>query len=136
MSPSDHDHTFLFASLGDKPPRSSRKAHLRRLHDILQLCILRNDLPRARRAWAILVRCRETDWKAMWSTAVHLVNGPERAALLGAMQRQAPEQGEAILREQVLRLIQERRYRDALDELELCVCHSLGVRTVARTGCC
>jgi RNA polymerase I-specific transcription initiation factor RRN11 len=72
MSTSDHD--FLFASLGDKPPQTARKIHLRRLYDILQLSIQRHDLDRARRAWAILVRCRELDWKTTWKTSLYLLD--------------------------------------------------------------
>ncbi len=54
-------------------PSSARKVHLRRLYDVLQLCIHRNDLPRARRAWGILVRCKEINWTSLWSIAAHLV---------------------------------------------------------------
>ena len=65
--------TFLFASLGDKKPTTARRVHIRRLYDLLQLCLQRHDLPRARRAWAILARCKEVDWKTMWTTGVHLL---------------------------------------------------------------
>lgn len=58
--------SFLFAFLGDKRPSSARKVHIRRLHDILQISISRDDYPRAKRAWSILVRCKEVDWKEMW----------------------------------------------------------------------
>jgi RNA polymerase I-specific transcription initiation factor RRN11 len=68
------DHTFKFASLDSKQPRTARKVHIKRLYDIMQLCIQRDDIPRARRAWSILIRCKEIDWKAMWLTAVHLLN--------------------------------------------------------------
>lgn len=67
------EHTFLFASLGDKKPLTARRVHIRRLYDLLQLCLQRNDLPRAKRAWAILARCKEVDWKGMWTTALQLL---------------------------------------------------------------
>jgi RNA polymerase I-specific transcription initiation factor RRN11 len=94
------EHTFLFASLGDKKPTTARKVHIRRLYDLLQLCLQRDDLPRARRAWAILARCKEVDWKTMWTTGVHLLgedtNTPEsnapRLEFLRAMMLQHPEE--------------------------------------------
>ena len=64
--PSD-DHVFLFASLDSKPPLTTRKVHIRRLYDILQLSIQRQDFERAKRVWAILVHCKEIDWKALWT---------------------------------------------------------------------
>jgi len=69
------EHTFLFASLGSKQPCTSRKVHIRRLYDILQLCIHRQDFERAKRAWAVLARCKEFDWKSMWSTGLLLLGG-------------------------------------------------------------
>lgn len=68
-----HDHSFLFASLGSKQPHSARKVHIRRLYDVFQLFIARRDLARAKRAWAILVRCKEIDWSVMWTTGLQLL---------------------------------------------------------------
>ncbi len=68
------DHLdFFFASLQSKQPRTARKVHIRRLYDILQLCIQRQDFTRARRAWAILARCKEIQWKFLWMTSLLLV---------------------------------------------------------------
>ena len=64
---------FLFASLRSKQPSNTRKAHIRRLYDVFQLCIARRDLPRAKRAWSILVRCKEIDWLVMWTTSLQLL---------------------------------------------------------------
>jgi hypothetical protein len=94
------EHTFLFASLEDKKPITARKIHIRRLYDLLQLCLQRNDIPRAKRAWAILARCKEVDWKTMWTTGVHLLgddtNSPEasqsRLEFLRAMMLQHSEE--------------------------------------------
>jgi len=67
------DHRFLFASLDSRKPLTSRKVLIRRLYDVLQLSIHRNDLARARRAWCILARCKEVNWMAMWTTGLHLL---------------------------------------------------------------
>lgn len=64
----------LFELPGSKAPNTARKIHIRRLYDTLQLCILRRDITRARKAWAILVRCKEVHWKALWRTGVLLLD--------------------------------------------------------------
>ena len=69
------EHTFLFASLGSKQPLTSRKVHIRRLYDILQLSIHQHHFERALRAWAILVRCKEVDWKCLWNIGLILLRG-------------------------------------------------------------
>ena len=74
---SESDNRFLFAPLDSRRPRAARRVHIRRLYDVLQLSIQRNDVTRARRAWAILARCKEIDWKAMWTTAVHILGEGE-----------------------------------------------------------
>ncbi|KAI0082413.1 hypothetical protein K474DRAFT_1585545 [Panus rudis PR-1116 ss-1] len=122
------DH-LLFDFPGSKGPRTARKLHLRKLYDLLELCILRNDQARARRVWAILVRCKEINWRIMWKMGVVLLGrslddeGEEtqsyRTQYLSAMMQQNPDDREAILQELVLRLIQSGQHRKALDELEL-----------------
>lgn len=67
-----HDR-FLFASLNSQKPLTARKVHIRRLYDVLQLCIHRNDLTRAHRAWCILARCKELHWMSMWTTGLLLL---------------------------------------------------------------
>jgi hypothetical protein len=97
--------SFVFASLDSKRPASARKVHIRRLHDILQLSLQRNDMRRARAAWAILIRCREIDWKEMWTTGLLLLgedtNGlrekPEQLEFLRAMMLQFPEEVSLLL---------------------------------------
>ncbi|EGO27767.1 hypothetical protein SERLADRAFT_435521 [Serpula lacrymans var. lacrymans S7.9] len=122
------DHQlFLFTSLGDKKPSTTRKVHIRRLYDILQLSLQRKDLPRAKRAWAILSRCKEVEWKSMWSTSLYLLSdhvdkiesSPPKIDFLRTMMLQYPDERESILKELVLHLILSNRYREALDELEL-----------------
>ncbi len=95
------EYSFLFSSLGSKQPNTTRKFHIRRLYDILQLCIQRQDWARAKRAWGILARCQEVDWKTMWRTSVLLLgegnaedddtqaNG-DRVRFLSVMMRQHP----------------------------------------------
>ncbi|KAI0065941.1 hypothetical protein BV25DRAFT_1868628 [Artomyces pyxidatus] len=122
------EHRFLFSSLDGKPANTARKVHIKRLYDVLQLCIQRNDLPRARRAFAILSRCREIEWKNLWKTGLLLLgnseagwrsNDPRRLEYLRIMMLQHPEERQAIIQELVLLLILSDRDRDALDELEL-----------------
>ncbi|KAI5893910.1 uncharacterized protein SCHCODRAFT_02666980 [Schizophyllum commune H4-8] len=132
---------FLFASLDSKRPLTARKLHLRRLWDVLHLCIQRNDIPRACRAWLILARCKEIPWTEHWNVATlilaagsspnnaanekdtpaHTVEDEELPAVdfLRTMMLQHPDAREDMLRELVLHLISHNRCREALDELEL-----------------
>ncbi|RPD80955.1 hypothetical protein L226DRAFT_125361 [Lentinus tigrinus ALCF2SS1-7] len=127
---SNTNSSFLFSSLNSKQPTNARKVHIRRLYDILQLCIQRHDWVRAKRAWAVLARCREVDWKILWKTSVLLLgegdpdiddahaNG-DRVRFLSVMMRQHPEERESILKELVLRLIHSGMHRRAMEELDL-----------------
>lgn len=65
-------NSFLF-ELDSIRATSARKVHLRRLYDVLQLSLQRHDVTRARRAWSILSRCPEIDWKRMWLTGVRVL---------------------------------------------------------------
>ena len=67
------EHTFLFTSLSSKQPLTTRKVHIRRLYDILQLSIQRHDVQRAKRVWSILSRCKEINWLALWRTGLHIL---------------------------------------------------------------
>ncbi|KAJ6539554.1 hypothetical protein B0H19DRAFT_960679 [Mycena capillaripes] len=120
--------TFIFAPTFDtKNPSTARKIHIRRVYDVMQMCIQRNDLERATRAWTILAHCEEINWRTMWSTSVHILaenlndyeKSPKKVEFLRLMMLQHPEDRETILKEIVLRLILSRQYREALDELEL-----------------
>ncbi|TFY78723.1 hypothetical protein EWM64_g5293 [Hericium alpestre] len=101
--------TFLFSSLDGKTPLTARKVHIRRLYDVFQLCVQRHDRPRARRAWSILVRCKEVDWKDMWKSCLFIL-GDGQISAAGERDRRAE-----FLRMLLLRI----RMREALDELEL-----------------
>ncbi|KAF8351600.1 hypothetical protein F5887DRAFT_875492 [Amanita rubescens] len=122
------DHLdFFFSSLQSKQPRTARKVHIRRLYDILQLCIQRQDFTRARRAWAILARCKEIQWKSLWMTSLLLVgdglhdvdSSKDKVNYLRSLMLQHLDDREAILTELIHCLIVSGRYREALDELEL-----------------
>lgn len=67
-------NTFIFTPRGSQSVHTVARVHLRRIYDVLHLSIARKDAPRARRAWAILIRCPEVDWQAMWMTALHIVD--------------------------------------------------------------
>lgn len=56
-----------------KAHQSARKFHIRRLNDIVHLCIQRGDLVRAKAAFAVLARCREIDCMDMWRTGLAVV---------------------------------------------------------------
>ncbi|KAI0335616.1 hypothetical protein GY45DRAFT_1240454 [Cubamyces sp. BRFM 1775] len=124
------EQLFIFSSLDSKQPKTARKLHIRRVFDVLNLCIQRRDWPRARRAWAILARCKEVDWKEMWRTSLLLLgetgneddlghSHEDRVSFLTVMMRQHPEERESILKELVLHLIQLGMHRRALEELDL-----------------
>ncbi|KAJ3832105.1 hypothetical protein EV361DRAFT_941506 [Lentinula raphanica] len=117
---------FLFSAPADilGIPSTARKVHIRRLYEVLQLCIHRNDLPRARRAWSVLLRCKEINWITMWGVAIHLVEetsygSTRKIELLRDMMLHYPDQRVNVIKELIFRLILSGRHREALDELEL-----------------
>jgi RNA polymerase I specific initiation factor len=57
---------FLFASPDGRASSSARRVHLRRLYDILHLSIQRGDLLLAQRSFALLSRCEDIEWAAIW----------------------------------------------------------------------
>lgn len=110
------DHPFLFAFPNEKKRPSTRQIQLRRLYDILNLSLHRNDLARAKRAWSILVRCKETNWKAMWTLGITLLetdnnvrvmeSKPRKIDYLRTMLLQLPEE----VRSNLLSLQSRRNY--------------------------
>ncbi|KAF8450491.1 hypothetical protein L210DRAFT_3386005 [Boletus edulis BED1] len=119
-------HTFLFSPPENISPLTSRRVHLRRLYDVLHLSIQRGDVHRARRAWAILARCKEIDWRTSWMLAIALLDRSGRGTesnqtqidYLRTMMLHRPEDRELILCELVHMYIMAGRHREALDELE------------------
>lgn len=55
---------------------STRKAHFRRLYDIYHVALQRNNITQAKRAYSILVRCREFDWASNWRSGLDMVSLP------------------------------------------------------------
>ncbi|KAF8076599.1 hypothetical protein FPV67DRAFT_423456 [Lyophyllum atratum] len=128
MSSSNHKHDkFLFASLDSRKPLTARKVHIRRLYDVLQLCIHRNDLERASQAWCILARCKEVHWMSMWTTGLLLMGAntdegnrtSKRIEYLRSLMPRHQDDRERILQELIIQFIQSNRHREAMDELEL-----------------
>jgi RNA polymerase I specific initiation factor len=64
---------FLFDSFDSKAPQSTRKRHLKTVYDVMVLSILRQDTQRAKRAWAILVRCPDFDTNSLWRIGLGLI---------------------------------------------------------------
>lgn len=52
---------------------SSRRRHIRFLNDLLYLSIEWSEWDKAARAWAILARCPEVDWKEMAKVGLILI---------------------------------------------------------------
>jgi len=127
---------FLFASPDGRGPSSARRIHLRRLYDILHLSIQRGDLLLAQRSFALLSRCEDIEWAAIWKFGliilaaadhpdqppgyVNMLGTPKHIEFLRVMMLRHPEERESLVRELVLSLVMAGRERHALDELELC----------------
>ena len=79
-SHSDRNHHFLFTLLSLRGTDSARKVTIRRVYDVCMHSLCLGDVERARKAFGILLRCKEFDWKASWSLAIYMLNahGPER----------------------------------------------------------
>ena len=56
------------------PSFSIHKAHFRRLYDIFHLCQQRGDVDQAKRAYSLLVRCKEFDWATNWRSGILMVS--------------------------------------------------------------
>lgn len=68
-------YLFDFPTEALKPGQpSAARVHIRRVLDVLHVSIGRRDTARARRAWSILARCEEVNWRALWRTAVHVLD--------------------------------------------------------------
>ena len=125
---------------------TTRKHHICRLYDLLQLCIAHGDVQRASGAWSILSRCKELDWISMWRLGLLITS--KTASSENSMQQSRDveflkrimshsksasdvrpfllvyhywnsDQKQAILKELIMRLARQGKYKDALDQLEL-----------------
>jgi hypothetical protein len=63
-----HRHLNISSNL------STRKAHFRRLYDVYHLALQKDNPIQARRAYSLLVRCREFDWAANWRSGLEMVH--------------------------------------------------------------
>ncbi|GMK54430.1 hypothetical protein CspeluHIS016_0110160 [Cutaneotrichosporon spelunceum] len=128
-------HTLYRPKPGDpNRPRTVRGAYIFNLVDCLQTCLLRRDLDRARRAWAILVRCPDVHWHDLWLWGLYLLTDGADGSSSRFSQHEPGTEGERYLRslqvaandadkpvilcELVQHLIRVGRYRAALEELE------------------
>jgi len=76
----DRNHKFLFSLLNLRSADSARKVAIRRVYDVCMHSLCLGDVRRARKAFRILLRCKEFDWKASWSLAIYMLNAhdPDR----------------------------------------------------------
>lgn len=61
---------------------STRKSHFRRLYDIHHVALQRGNLDQAKKAYSLLVRCKEFDWAANWRSGLDMVDLPRSASSL------------------------------------------------------
>ena len=69
---------FLFASPDGRRSSSARRVHLRRLYDILHLSIQRGDLLLAQKSFALLSRCDDIEWAAIWKFGLLILAANDR----------------------------------------------------------
>lgn len=74
ISNSDRNHKFLFSLPGLENVDSARKEMIRRLYDACIYSILLGDVQFARKAFGLLLRCKEFKWKDFWSLAIYMLN--------------------------------------------------------------
>ncbi|KAF9779453.1 hypothetical protein BJ322DRAFT_1087533 [Thelephora terrestris] len=125
----DRNHQFLFSLLDIRGIDSARKLTIRRVYDVCMHSLCLGDVNRARKAFGILLRCKEFDWKASWALAVYMLNAhdPDRddtfflsqVEQLRLLMLQDPTRREELLNEILQVLVQNGRYTEALDEIEL-----------------
>ncbi|ODO10491.1 hypothetical protein I350_01086 [Cryptococcus amylolentus CBS 6273] len=113
---------------------SLRHAYIQSLAYCLQACLLRGDRERARRAWAILIRCREVNWRTKWEWGLLFLSSQDTDAPGLASQADQVrhverwintlrvtvrnEEKPSLLHALILYYVKEGRYRQALEELE------------------
>ncbi|KAG0143683.1 hypothetical protein CROQUDRAFT_717054 [Cronartium quercuum f. sp. fusiforme G11] len=102
-----------------------RKLHIRRLFDLLNLSLLKNDLVKSRRIFKILIRCKEVQFIQLWQFGLRLLDidhdndHDQVLSYLKACRNLDSNQSVNVLIEYISTLISLNRYCDALNELEL-----------------
>ena len=71
---SDRNHKFLFSLPGLDNVDSARKETIRRVYDVCMYSILLGDVERTKKAFGILLGCKEFKWKDLWSLAIYMLN--------------------------------------------------------------
>ncbi|WWC65128.1 uncharacterized protein I303_107742 [Kwoniella dejecticola CBS 10117] len=118
---------------------SIRKKWIQNLVDLLHTCLLKGDIPRAKRAWSILVRCREVNWKSRWYWGLLILSSDSSAQAPGGYESTIgsgdkskdvqrwlnslrvfakEEDKPSLLHALVLHLIKAGQHRQAYDQLE------------------
>lgn len=70
----DRNHEFLFSLISFKKADSARLLTIRRLYDVCMYSLYTKDIEQARKAFGILLRCKEFNWKTSWSLAIYMLN--------------------------------------------------------------
>ncbi|KIR35812.1 hypothetical protein I352_02092 [Cryptococcus deuterogattii MMRL2647] len=135
---SDDSNESYYDEQGELP---LRHAYIHSLANLLHACLLRGDIDRAKRAWAILIRCREVDWRARWQWGLLFLSSGSSDAVQNTQASMYASQAEddyrqaerwintlrvgarmedkpSLLHALTLILIKHARYRQALEELE------------------
>ncbi|PLW12112.1 hypothetical protein PCANC_00901 [Puccinia coronata f. sp. avenae] len=111
----------------------ARKFHIRRLFDLLQLCLLRKQHDQARQTWSILIRCREVDFAMLWDLGLRVMHLPLPTSLsdpsevdnhlsyLKTCRNLSDQETAKVLMEYISVLVSVGRLKEAFDELQLCL---------------
>lgn len=71
---SDRNHRFLFSLPGLENVDTARKETIRRVYDVCLYSLLLGDVENTKKAFGVLLRCKEFKWKDLWSLAVYMLN--------------------------------------------------------------
>lgn len=74
LSYPDRNHQFLFSLPGLENVDSARKHMIRRVYDACIYSLFSGDVEVARKAYGLLLRCKEFKWKDLWSLGIHMLN--------------------------------------------------------------
>lgn len=117
---SSESHAYIYSL---NPSASVRAAHIRRVFDLMELSLQRQQLDRATRCWAILVRCKEVhlSFSGFQSFARYFLTASSQRDGHRSQSAILPTRGLVALRERTLSRIAEGRMREALEDVEVYV---------------